>query len=178
MANTFVVGDKVRTTIGSKVSMQRLNGKVKYIACQLATQAGGRACDRKTCTHAIKDYIWVIWPMQTTTVSYHHSELEYEAGYKARAPTTLPAAKDMPKPAITEKDKDMDAFKKKVSTIMEPSKAGAFDWDKYHGYVGSKFRRGHLIDDDTERKPLQNDEIDWDVYRGTKRGSLRKQSLG
>lgn len=58
----FKIGDKVKTVVGPNVPALRTNGTVKHLACYLATSSGGKTCDKKTCTHALRDYAWVMWP--------------------------------------------------------------------------------------------------------------------
>jgi hypothetical protein len=167
--NTFHILDRVKTsgknTVGVPGATVRLNGKVKYIACQLATKAGGKTCDKDNCNHPIKDYVWVLWPMTTKTMSYHYSELDFEPGYgpiAGNARTVLPAAKDMKVAPLTIKDAALEKMKEKVSDILKPEPE--FDFHKYNfGRIKSSKAS------DIERKPLSNEELTpefWRKYTG------------
>jgi hypothetical protein len=167
----FYKGDKVKVSakgvaagIGAKCG-----GKVKYIACVLATTKGGKTCDKKTCAHTIKDHIWVEWP-DGKTCSYHHQELELD-GIK-NTPVIPDAASFKAKAAeVSEKIK-----KAEESGLLgaDNGKKADIDWDKYNtrlpGDTRSRVQRTLIEPDNIENA----DEIDWDVYAGFKRGPLRK----
>lgn len=55
----------------------RTKGAVVYIACRFALpkyRKGENACDRKTCQHKSKHYVWVLWP-DRSMISYHFTKL-------------------------------------------------------------------------------------------------------
>jgi hypothetical protein len=191
MANTFKIGDKVRTkpcaappSMGGTVT--RLNGRVKYIACGLATPKGGKTCDKKTCTHMVKDFVWVTWPIVragTTTFSYHYNDLEYDAAQPVIPPvaavTTVADAQekttsDPAKEAYLEKAKAAikDVIKPKLAPMQQDF------WSLYNGFDQIKYdRNGKAFIREMEARTgpvIKDDEIDFDVYSGRKKGSVRK----
>lgn len=74
MANTFVVGDIVKTLPGLPGTI-RNGGVIRYIACVAATSAGGKTCDKKTCQHPVKQIVWVQWQGHVNIFSYMYTEL-------------------------------------------------------------------------------------------------------
>lgn len=147
MANNFNVGDKVRTRPGAPVNKTRYNGKVKYVACSLATTAGGKTCDKKTCAHLVKDHVWVLWPSDLTTVSYHYSDLEYDASQPTKpGSNTLPSAEDMKKSEAKTGDSNKDAYlekaKQAIKNAVDPKPPTDIDfWRGYHGFTKVKYDR-------------------------------------
>lgn len=71
--------------VGQIVDVDRLlnppeksRGKIQYIACRLALpkyRKEENACDRKTCKHTNKPYVWVVWP-DRTMLTYHFGKLK------------------------------------------------------------------------------------------------------
>jgi hypothetical protein len=154
--NPYKISDRVKTLVGRATPILRLNGKIRYIACQLATTSGGKTCDKDNCQHPIKDYVWVLWPGKTKTLSYHYSELDYEPGYAPQANPVLPDAKDMKTVPTSEKDVAMSKIKDKVSDVLKmPDRSYYFGNAKQRTYV--------------EKKPLTNEELTpefWRKYTG------------
>jgi hypothetical protein len=120
MPNPFCIGDIVKTMPATQAGValtQRAGGKVKYIACVQATQAGGRTCDKKTCGHIQIDYIWVLYPGSHNTISYHYTDLEFDVAPAKDAVEVIP-------------DKSVnaaiDGFKEKLGEFIKdaPSKGG------------------------------------------------------
>jgi hypothetical protein len=164
--NPYKVSDRVKTSgknlVGLATPIVRLNGKVRYIACQLATTSGGKTCDKDTCQHTIKDYVWVLWPGKTATMSYHYSELDYEPGYSPQINSVLPTSKDMKTVPTTSKEVAMDKMKLKVSDLLKQEKP--FDAHAYY-YGKTKLHKSS----DIEKKPLANEELTpefWKKYTG------------
>lgn len=62
--------------IGQAVSTEaRINGIVKFATCRGATGVGGHTCEKRTCKHAPKEWVWVKWPNEKNLFSYHITEL-------------------------------------------------------------------------------------------------------
>lgn len=143
-------------------------GVVKYVACYLATTAGGKTCDKKTCQHTIKDYVWVEWP-DGKLCSYHHQELERDGV----APVAMPDAAAFKAKAAEVSDKIKKAEQAGILGA-DNGKKGDIDWNAYNsrlpGETTTKVQRSVYEPDHIEKE----DEIDWDVYTGFKRGPLRK----
>jgi len=181
MANLYKVGDKVRTAPNAPIV--RLNGTVKYVACSLATGAGGKTCDKKTCAHMIKDNVWVLWPGQLATYSYHYSDLAYDAAQPPVSPT-LPAASDMKSESTGDSKKDafLDSAKKAIKEVITPkstsvSEGSAEWWNAYKGFTTVKYdRQGRSFVRDTtvSPEPIGNENINWRAYHGYEKGSARK----
>lgn len=166
--NTFKISDRVKTVVGFGTPILRLNGEVKYIACQLATVSGGKTCNKNNCNHSIKDYVWVRWPTGTTIMSYHYYELDYEAGYGNTTKPVLPDAKDMINDQLhknanaTPKEIALGKMKDQISDILKPEKT--FDAHKYY-YGKTKPHKSS----DIEKTPLTDKELTpefWKKYTG------------
>jgi hypothetical protein len=154
--NPYKIFDRVKTSgknaVGKPGATTRFNGRVKYIACQLATTSGGKTCDKDNCLHQIQDYVFVIWPTMTKTMSYHYSELDYEPGYAPIPNPVLPDAKDLKTAPTTAKDIAMDKIKDNVSNVLKlPDRSYYFGNAKHRTYV--------------EKKPLTNEELTPDFWR-------------
>ena len=154
--NPFKPGDLVCT-----IDKKRINGKVKYLACGGATQAGGRICDRKSCPHNDKDFVWVAWE-DKTVCSYLWDELDFWTGGISDLATEAP-------PPVPNQEK---------IELPEPSKENK-EWRRsYDGFTrvvkdrsGKKYTVG---EPEPEKDPIPDDQIDWEVYAGYKAGSVRK----
>lgn len=181
MANQFKIGDKVKIlAITSSTSTIRLNGKVKYIACQRATKAGGSTCDKKICNHPIKEIVWVLWPTFAATFSYHYSELDYDASQVQPSPS-LPSAEKMQETKSSGnkiKDSYLEKAKKAISNVIDPKPVDVEFWKVYKGYSRIKYDtkgRPYIFEEDAEIKPqLSIDEINWEAYKGITKGPVRK----
>jgi hypothetical protein len=168
MSNTFVHRDIVKTTTGS-----RTGGKVLIVACKLATAAGGKTCDPKTCTHPDKDYVWVVWQGMTKSYSYHYTELEYD---------TSPVASDdnaVMKDEYIEKAKA--AIKDAVSSKPIAQEFDKDFWLQYNGHARMKYDRNgkpYIKEISPDATPsLKNEEIDHEKYSGRVRSkSYRKDA--
>jgi len=68
--NLLQVGQTVEQNL---VFPERTRGKVLYIACRLALPKT-KQCDKKTCEHKNKNYVWVMWP-DHSTFAYHFNQL-------------------------------------------------------------------------------------------------------
>lgn len=187
MANAFKVGDKVKTR--PSVGIIRLNGTVKYVACGLATKSGGQKCDKKTCTHLTKSYIWVEWPSSIgKLVSYNYTDLDYDASQPPAPPPVLPDAKTMEANAASTGDSDKDAYLSKtkdainkiVGTSKQQQTQNEF-FRQYNGFTTVRYdRQGRPFVHDTPQlstTPLTIEEVDWDVYTGKKKGSIKKVAV-
>ena len=172
MPNTLKVGDKVRSS--PKLAIVRTNGTVKYVACVLATAAGGKTCDKKTCNHTAKDYVWVEW-VPKSIFSYHYTELMFDAAPTSPNETSKPTCDE------TKKDEEyIDKAKAEIKAITKSGKA-QLDWFRaYNGFTKFKYdRQGRPYIQETElpsAPPIKNEELDFDVYSGIKKGSIRKQA--
>jgi hypothetical protein len=142
----FNIGDIVDTV--PTVANQRQGGRVRYMACYNATMAGGRTCDKKTCQHSPRDYIWVLWNGQKTTVSYHESEL---------VPQASPSIEKISEQTDGIAPEAKAIIKDKFADIENSSgkKEADIDWDKYHGFD----KRWASKKDYPERKPLDESEL-------------------
>lgn len=181
MANQFKIGDKVQTVVGNTISVSRLNGRVKYIACQRATKAGGSTCDKKTCAHPIKEMVWVLWPAFSATFSYHYSELAYDASQFPLPSLSLPSAEKMLTTKSSGnkiKDSYIEKAKNAINNILDPKPVDVEFWKTYKGYSRIKYDvrgRPYSFEEDNEQKPqLSVDEINWDAYKGIAKGPIRK----
>lgn len=189
--NPFRPLNKVKTLPASP--NQRRNGTVAYTACSLATVAGGKTCKFITCTHNPKDYVWVLWPGEKKLFSYHHTDLELEAKVAPKT-ITIPVPAEEKKTEATEDsqkeslrdeylDKAKQAIKDKVAKAA-PASSSSYGhpdfWKHYHGFTKVKYDRygrAFLHEIETIQKPvIPDNEIDWSVYNGYKKGSLRKES--
>ena len=83
--NAFTLEQQVKLS-GDTISLHAIApGTIKYIACKLATPSFGlvpdkegkmvRACDKRTCSHANKNFIWVEWSSKKTYV-YRFDQLQ------------------------------------------------------------------------------------------------------
>jgi hypothetical protein len=87
----FKIGDRVRiAAITPNTPIMRTGGIVKYITCKFATSSGGKTCDKKTCSHPVREYIWVVWPVSSTSFSYYHMELVHETNTSSPIATSIP----------------------------------------------------------------------------------------
>lgn len=166
MANPFKVGDRVKTATNTK-----LNGKVTYIACGLATVKGGKLCDKRTCKHTIKDNVWVDWP-DGSKFSYHHTELTHDAAQVPAPPPTLPSAEMMKETSGDDKkDAYLDKAKKAIKDVISPAAKPAQQdfFRSYNGYDKIKydrFGRPYLKSEYVPGPPIMADELNWDRYTG------------
>lgn len=177
MANPFLVGDKVRTDFPQNSTSDRKGGTVKHIACYLATSAGGKSCNNKSCMHATRDYVWVSWPSGlggSVLYSYHYNELIIDVNAQnTTSPTTKGSIISTPKSPYpspintpTPSDNSPDASSEIVSETLKHFKSKVSD------IVLSK-----PAPDSSEIRPLEDHEIDWQAYHGFTRrkgGSYRK----
>lgn len=180
MPNSFKVGDTVKTVPGVAL---RFNGKVLYLACRAATVSGGKACDRKTCTHAVKDYVWVLWPGLKSSYSYVYTDLTLDAAAPGPSGPTCATGPTGPQagPSETEAPKKayMDSAKKAIEKLTTKAAPELNDWwNTYNGFSKVKHDRyGRSFIQHTPENPppqLTTKEIDWDVYNGFKKGALKK----
>ena len=172
----FIKGDLVKISAKAIAAgtTVRSGGVVKHVACYLATAAGGKTCDKKTCAHAIKDYVWVSFP--TGTFSYHHEELDYDG---VKATTVMPDAKEFAAKAA-------DA----AATIRRAKEDGTLgadngrmtdvDWKIYTTKLpGDTQTRTARRMTRTPEVIESDDEINWAAYIGIDRtqepGSYRKR---
>ena len=159
---SFVVGDRVKVsahgiTIGNP---PRIGGIVRYVACHLATGAGGRTCDKKHCKHVVKDYVWVEWDNNGKIFSYHHTELELDG---AKVATVIPDAASF-KTKMAKVSEKLKKAEESVALGADNFRNKDVDWDKYN------FNRAPIVQ--RSREPIINeDEIDWSAYNGYKRGA-------
>lgn len=161
--NPFKINDKVKT-----VDNKRQNGTVKYIACNAATNSGGKSCDKKQCLHFVKDFVWVEWS-DGKLYSYIHTELGFESVVvpteimKVEESNGIPSSKDLCIPPLKEKE---DKF---------------FDYRLYNGFSQVRYTREgkpvivDVLDDGIVPTIIKDDELDFDVYIGKKQGSIRKK---
>jgi hypothetical protein len=188
LTNTFVRGDVVKTTNNT-----RTDGVVFVVACSLATKAGGKTCDPKTCAHPVKDYVWVLWPGSrnlltgaTTTYSHHYTELEYDGSKtslvgaaKASTPSDTPVP-DVPAKEDTKKKDDYLENAKQVIKSKITAESQAEFWKNYNGFTRLKYDRSgrpFVVEAAPIKPPIPGDEVDWDVYHGRKKGPLRKATV-
>lgn len=165
MANPFKIGDIVRSADG-----KRFTGKVKYIACNLATAAGGRGCDKKFCNHQNKDIVWVIWPGDKNIFSYHHTELLLDKD----------GSDTKPEPKTTddaERTQKVEAIKKVIET-----KENADFFKFYNGFAKmkkDKFGRLYVQEKEEVQPPeIKDDELNFAAYNGFAPGApWRKEKL-
>lgn len=146
--NPFNQSDIVRTVNGN-----RTGGVVKYIACKAATLAGGRTCDKKTCNHYVKDFVWVKWT-DNSICSYEHSELAFE---KAIAPDPI---------KIIEKEST-----DKIDTIPSlPKPEDRIDFNLYNGITAIRYTRdGKEVIVDVSGQglaipPIEEKDLDFEAY--------------
>lgn len=163
MANTLRVGDTVNQAKNTTGAF-KINGVVKYVACWGATKAGGKLCDKKTCSHSHKDYVWVEWP-DGTTFSYDHNELVLAKSNTGTQPypsvvtskqssvtREVAIPKDSPAPIS---DKDMAALEGFVKKVAKKITSNPFeqqtlsdnevDFDRYNGLIRTRpyqYRKG------------------------------------
>lgn len=72
--NIFKIGQLVEQDL---INNPLTKGKVAYIACRFALpkfRKEENACDKKTCQHKNKHYVWVMWP-DRSTFAYHFGKL-------------------------------------------------------------------------------------------------------
>jgi hypothetical protein len=151
-----------KKNIVDKTDGSRKGGIVLHVACFLATASGNKLCDKKTCNHSPKEFIWVKW--DSGTFSHHQSELVLSSDQNQNK-------------IQSEKKEEQEKLKEAVKTIENK----IFDWRLYNGFSKVKFdKKGNAyikeIIDSNENSPkeLKNEEIDWDAYMGFKNGSYRK----
>jgi|ERR1700722_607446 len=169
----FCKGDKVKVSakgIAAGVSA-KTDGKVKYVACYLATIGGGQKCDKKTCTHTIKDHVWV--EFDGKVYSYHHQEVE-KIGAATQA---IPDAAAFKAKAIEVADKIKKA--EQAGTLgADNGKRCDIDWDNYNSRLPGDSRPRRTQRSLFEPDHIESDDqIDWDCYNGFKRGPLRKAGV-
>lgn len=153
--NPYKVGDKVMYT-----PKGRRDGTVKYIAC------GSQHCTKENCGHVTKNKVWVQWPANGMTLfSYEYTELDPEINAQPTQPA--PATKTPVMAAPTNKIADFSI--PKAASIPKECKTTttSFNMDSYNG-ITKKSGGGNL-------KPLDDKDIDWDVYHGFKK---RKTGYG
>jgi hypothetical protein len=152
--NPFKVDDVVRTTNGDKSG-----GIVKYIACNMATVAGGKSCDKKTCNHYVKDFVWVKWT-DGKVFSYEHQELAIDK----IVPTETKIITETP----TNKAQELA-----IPDIMESK----IDFDLYNGITEVRYTRdgrGYTISKPiVVPDPIAEQELDFDAYNS--KGLVRKK---
>lgn len=135
MPNQFVAGDIVKTI--PAMATQKAGGVVAYIACGDARLSSLAAipCDKKTCTHGVKDYVWVRWQGSVGLSVFNYQELELDASPQLSMPDTIPGIPvvEPVKVSIPEevKDKINDAVK---HFGKKPIDAKDLDWDTYNGF--------------------------------------------
>lgn len=147
----FNVGDIVDTAAG--LITQRQGGKVKYLACVNATQAGGKTCDKKTCPHQ-PTHCWILWPGSKNTMSY--SEVELVAASKPEE--RVEDKQDAPI-AAEEKSVLMDKFADIASKDTHPAQPKS--WDAYHGFD----KRWASKKDYPDKEPLPESAMDSAFWR-------------
>lgn len=164
--NPFKENDEVKTNKGD-----RQGGIVVHTACWGATISGGKTCDKKTCLHFVKDFVWVKWA-DGKVCSYNHGELAFDK---------IVAADPVKDIALTDKEKAK--FKEATKVIEEETAKTAFNWLEYNGIVQTRYTRDgrpYLVDVAgggalPDVPAIQENELDWDAYNGKKRGSQRKK---
>jgi hypothetical protein len=163
MANPFNIKDRVKTTNGA-----RSNGRVYLIACALATAAGGKTCDPKTCTDATKDYVWVMWSGMQKAYSYHYTELERDVS---------------PTETVDIKDDYIEKAKQAIKDMVKPKpvepELGKDFWTAYNGFSKVKYDRNGRpfvkeIKQD-ESPPLKTEEVDFEKYVGRVRSKTYRK---
>lgn len=154
--NSFKVNDIVKTTSGSRVA-----GKVRYIACYGATTAGGKTCNKKTCSCVGRDYVWVEWT-DNKIYSYEYTELAYDLLEQI-------VAKEI---AIVEK-------KSSVPTIPDLT-IEKFDFDMYNGITEVRYTRdgrGYLVSkggsQEVSKTLVEEKDLDFDTYNN--KGLVKKK---
>lgn len=161
----FNIGDVVNTA--PTMATQRQNGKVKYIACPDALKSNGAVCDKKSCQHAVKEYIWVLWPGAKATMSYHENELVL---VKSASPVDSEDKKEdieahiaiEEKQALKDKFADIETGR---SSCDDTRPAQPKDWDVYNGFD----KRWASKKDYPDRPQLKDEELTpewWRKYHG------------
>jgi hypothetical protein len=174
----FKIGDKVKTK-PAVIQVSRLNGTVKYVACGLATSSGGKKCDKKTCTHPNQDYVWVEWPEAPGKImSYHHSDLDYDASQPPAPAPVLPDAKET-STGDAAKDAYLKEAKDAINKVVAKKQTQNDFFREYNGFTTIRYDRygrpySHEDTPQLSLTPLTIEQIDWDVYTGKKKGSLKK----
>lgn len=166
MPNTFKLGNRVKAVIPST---QRRNGKVRHIACYLATAAGGKICSKVLCPHAVKDHVWVVWP-DNSMYSYHYSNLDMEL---SQAPTpALSETTDVPSVAAEapapKKDDYIEKAKDAIAKLTKPKTPAVDFFRGYNGFDKMKFDRSgkpYIQSEFTTGPEISAEELDWDTYR-------------
>src|SRR5580698_9891223 len=129
----FQKGDIVNTSLALHAAggSPKIGGVVKYVACHAATTGGGKTCDKKTCAHPAKDYVFVIWPPDKTIFSYHNTFLEL-SGAKPQAADNKEFA---------EKAKEVVAIIEKANEDGKlNSNKDEIDWVKYNSRLPGDIR--------------------------------------
>jgi hypothetical protein len=170
MPNTFKIGDKVKTVPGNNTPVARINGTVKYIACQGATTIGGKTCSKVHCPHLQQDYVWVNWIDSVyggVMYSYHYTDLAYDN-----------VVQPVGSVAVSDEQKQRDAYieetKEVINKVVESKKQIEKDfYDKYNGFTTTKydrFGRPFIHEEKHKEKPqLTNEELTpefWQRYTG------------
>lgn len=157
--NTYKIGDAVKTVSGS-----RTGGIVKYIACHYATQAGGRVCDKKVCSHNIKNHCWVKWA-DSTVCSYEYTELALD-----HSSTQVNDVKPEAKPDSVYVNEAKLTIDKVIATERGMTRE---EGQLYDGFAQIRTTRNgqhilHYINGSPElhkdKKPIEGDELDYDAY--------------
>ncbi len=173
--NPFNVGDIVATI--PSMATQRAGGIVEHLACYGATQAGGKICSYKRCTHfSTNDYVWVRFG--TGLVSYIYGELMLDPAYNApgtgaaQTRQTIPAAGVASPAQVSPSQTQAPAPASPVdpSVAAVPSAAS-----KASDKIVAEFKKSvQEIQVNRDKNPIQPDEIDWDFYTG-KKGMVKGQ---
>jgi hypothetical protein len=183
MPNVFKPNDIVKTITGSRV-----NGVVKYIACDMATMAKGQACNKKVCPHPNKDVCWVKWTTQANLLTYHYKDLAFDV---SSAPTATAPIAPTPTVNITddkkeEKDKADYLDKSKTAIkdmVAEKSKTIPQDefFRRYYGFsiirydrLGKPYIRN---EEHATKEPIKSEDVKFDEYYGIVRSPARKVGL-
>jgi hypothetical protein len=163
--NPFKPSDQVRIKDNRKTG-----GVVKYVACFAATTVGGKMCDKKTCVHKIRDYVWVRWG-DNSVYSYDHNELGFE-----HPVVGAPIVAANPEGAI---DNEALALIEKQIARQE----NKLDYSLYngltqirHGRDGTKYLVDMTGSSFAEAPEIKENELDYDVYNGKTPGNVRKSN--
>ena len=158
-SNPFKVGDIVKTVNGDKV-----NGTIKYVACYAATGSGGKACNKKTCNHYVKNFVWVEWA-DKKLCSYDHVELVFDGKIEPETINNI---------GLTEQEKSK--FKETAKVLEEETKKSTqFNWLEYNGIVQTRYTRDgrpYLVDvagggSNPDIQPIDSSELDYNEYNRT-----------
>ena len=160
----FNIGDIVDTATGSRHS-----GRVRYLACGNATSAGGRTCDKKTCAHPVRDYVWILWPGTKNTASYHETELALVQAVQTRSAISNTESQSN-KPILPDEKALIEERFDKIEKTEKSSEDG-IDWNKYNGFDKRWVSKKDYPDKEQLPESAMTKEW-WDAYTGMDRKHL------